>query len=131
MEEIENVIENEKTIEKPKKKGQSKERMMELHKIRSQKADERRKEKEELKLKQEEIEKIKKEKIEFEYEEAKKIKEAIDKKRNPKVVKEKVVKENKIEKKNLYNEYNEVSREILRNKFHDELKRRVMADLFS
>lgn len=116
------------TQEKQKRKGQSKERMMELHKIRSEKAEQRRKEKDELKSKQEEIEKIKKEKIEFEYEEAKKIKEAIDKKRNPKVVKEKVVKENQIEKKNLYNE---ASRDILRDKFLEEAKRRVMAELFS
>lgn len=117
-----------RVIEKPKRKGQSRERMLELHKIRSEKADQKRKEKEELKAKEEEIERIKKEKIEFEYEEAKKIKEAIDRKRNPKVIKEKVIKEIPIEKKDLYNE---ASRDLLRDKFLEEAKRRVMADLFS
>ena len=61
MEEIENKIGEEE----PKKKvgrGQTKERMMELHKIRSEKALLRRKEQEELKNKEEEIKNIKKKK---------------------------------------------------------------------
>ncbi len=46
--------------QKPKRKGQSRERMMELHRIRSEKANQRRKEKEELKAKEEEVKNIRK-----------------------------------------------------------------------
>lgn len=54
------VIEEEKNEplpEKPKKKGQSRERMMELHKIRSEKARLKREENEEIKKKQKKLRK--------------------------------------------------------------------------
>jgi hypothetical protein len=59
--------------------------MIELHKIRSEKAQERRKEKEDLKLKEEEVKSIKKLQLNDEYEEAKKIKEAIELKKSNKL----------------------------------------------
>ena len=48
-----NEPEKEEIKEKPKKKGQSRERMMELHKIRSEKARLKREEREEIKAKAE------------------------------------------------------------------------------
>lgn len=126
-------IEEIKEKPKPKsaggRKGQSRERMMELHKIRSEKA----KEKRELKEKQKEVEQIKKDKINFEYEQAKELKEALEKKKASKItvpnVNVSANPEQEIkEKKELYKS---ASRDILKEKYLEEAKRRVMADLFS
>jgi hypothetical protein len=112
--------------EKPKKKkGQSRERMMELHRIRSEKAKQRREEKEELKAKEEEVKNIRKEIINTEYEEAQKIKQALEAKKAKKTE----IKE--IEKKEVKHIYKTVSRDILKDKYLEEAKRRVMMDLFS
>lgn len=120
--------------EKPKpksaggRKGQSRERMMELHKIRSEKAQQRKKEKEELKAKAEEIELIKKEKINFEYEQAKQLKDALEKKKSKITEIKPEIREEEKEKKILYKT---ASRDILKEKYLEEAKRRVMMDLFS
>ena len=119
-----------KEEEKPKlkKKGQSRERMMELHKIRSEKARLKKEEREELKAKEEEVKNIMKEKINTEYEEAKKIKEALEE-RKPK--KTEVNEVERVEKKEVKHVYKAVSRDILKDKYLEEAKRRVMMDLFS
>ena len=135
QEELPNI---EQIKEKPKpkssggRKGQSRERMMELHKIRSEKAEQRRKEKEELRIKEEEIERIKKEKLEFEYEQAQKLKEALEKKKSKKnqitTTNNDDYKEIKKENKNLIKT---ASIDILKERYLEEAKKRVMADLFS
>ena len=66
MDKIENIEENKEEenveeIPKKKGKGQSRERMMELHKIRSEKALQKKLEREEMRKKEEEVIKIKKE----------------------------------------------------------------------
>lgn len=124
------VDNNEEEEEKPKekkKKGQTRERMMELHKIRSEKARLKREEKEELKKKEEEIKRINKEKINIEYEEAQRIKEALEQKKAIKKTPE-IKYDKTTETKNLYKT---VSRDILKEKYLEEAKRRVMIDLFS
>ena len=127
IEELPNIDEIKKQP-KPKsaggRKGQTRERMIELHKIKSEKAEQRRKEKEEVKIKEEEIERIKKEKLEFEYEQAQKLKEALEKKKTKKNETTEIKKENK-------NLVKSASRDILKEKYLEEAKRRVMADLFS
>ena len=124
----EEVAVEEPIVEKPKsKRGQTKERMHELHRIKSEKAEQKRKELEELKAKEEEIQNIKKEKVRFEYEEALKIKEAIEAKKKQKP--EEVLKYQK--EKEVKNIYKAVSRDILKEKYMEEAKRRVMLDLFS
>jgi hypothetical protein len=110
---------------KPKRKGQTRERMMELHKIRSEKARLKREEREELKAKEEEVKNIMKEKINTEYEEAQKIKEALEERKAKKTE----IKE--VEKKEVKHIYKTVSRDILKDKYLEEAKRRVMMDLFS
>jgi len=105
-----------------KKRGQTRERMMELHKIRSEKARLKREEREELKNKKEEVNNIKKEKINIEYEEAQKIKEALEQKKATKKAPE-IKQEERI--------YKTISRDILKDKYLEETKRRVMMDLFS
>lgn len=110
-----------------KKKGQSRERMMELHKIRSEKARLKREEKEEIKRKAEEVKKMKKEILNTEYEEAQKIKEALEAKKNS--IKKPDIKE--IQEKETKNLYKTASRDILKDKYLEEAKRRVMMDLFS
>ena len=110
---------------KPKRKGQTRERMMELHKIRSEKARLKREEREEIKAKAEEVKNIKKEILNTEYEEAKKIKEALEAK------KAKKTEVNEVEKKEVKHIYKTVSRDILKDKYLEEAKRRVMMDLFS
>lgn len=110
-----------------KKKGQSRERMMELHKIRSEKARLKREEKEEIKKKAEEVKKMKKEILNTEYEEAQKIKEALEAKKNS--IKKPDIKE--IQEKETKNLYKTASRDILKDKYLEEAKRRVMMDLFS
>jgi len=128
IEELPNIDVIQKKQPKPKsaggRKGQSRERMIELHKIKSEKAEQRRKEKEEIKIKEEEIERIKKEKLEFEYEQAQKLKEALEKKKTKKNETTEIKKENK-------NLVKSASRDILKEKYLEEAKRRVMADLFS
>ena len=80
----ETQTEKDEIIEKPKRKGQSRERMMELHKIRSEKARLKREEREEIKTKAEEVKNIKKEILNTELEEARKIKEALEAKKEKK-----------------------------------------------
>jgi hypothetical protein len=126
--EIKEVKEKPKPKSSGGRKGQSRERMMELHAIRSEKARLRKEEQEQLKQKQEEVEKIKKEKIEFEYEQAKQLKEAIDKK---KAVKQPKIKDDEDERKEKKQLYKSASRDILKEKYLEEAKRRVMMDLFS
>ena len=127
QEELEEDIEDDLKLEEnpKKKKGQSRERMMELHRIRSEKANQRRKEKEELKAKEEEVKNIRKEIINSEYEEAQKIKQALEAKKAKKTE----IKE--VEKKEVKHIYKTVSRDILKDKYLEEAKRRVMIDLFS
>lgn len=130
------VIEEEKNEplpEKPKKKGQSRERMMELHKIRSEKARLKREENEEIKKKAEEVKKMKKEILNTEYEEAQKIKEALEarKEKKPLNAREVALATEKQVKKETNNLYRTASRDILKDKYLEEAKRRVMMDLFS
>jgi len=134
---IEEVKEKPKPKSSGGRKGQSRERMMELHKIRSEKALEKKKEKEELKAKAEEIEKIKKDKINFEYEQAKQLKEAIEAKKakqmkpNTKAITTNEDKENIEDERKRKELYKSASRDILKQKYLEEAKRRVMMDLFS
>lgn len=121
--EIDEVKEKPKPKSSGGRKGQSRERMMELHKIRSEKA----KEKRELKEKQKEVEQIKKDKINFEYEQAQQLKEALEAKK-VKQMKPETKQEEIKEKKELYKT---ASRDILKEKYLEEAKRRVMMDLFS
>lgn len=117
---------------KPKKKGASKERMKELHQIKRDK----KKERDELKAKAEEVNKIKREKIEFEYEEAQRLKEAIEKKKIAQLQKKNnntSVEQTPIQKARAINNslIKSASRDILKEKYLEEAKRRVMMDLFS
>ena len=130
------VIEEEKNEplpQKPKKKGQSRERMMELHMIRSEKARLKREENEEIKKKAEEVKKMKKEILNTEYEEAQKIKEALEarKENKPLNAREVALATEKQVKKETKNLYKTASRDILKDKYLEEAKRRVMMDLFS
>lgn len=131
--EIQEVKEKPKLNPAKARRGQTRERMMELHKIRSEKAKERR----ELKEKQKEVEQIKKDKINFEYEQAKQLKEALEKKKASKVtdakaiVKPEIKEEDDKERKEKKNLYKSASRDILKEKYLEEAKRRVMMDLFS
>lgn len=135
--ESEELPEIQEVKEKPKpkpaggKKGQSRERMMELHKIRSEKARLRKEEKQDLKEKQQEVERIKKEKIEFEYQQAKQLKEAIEKKKVASAPKRKDAEDDEKEQKEKKQLYKSASRDILKEKYLEEAKRRVMMDLFS
>lgn len=138
MEEIEeeiNKIENELSQKKESnKKGQSKERMMELHKIRSEKARLKREEKEELKKKEEEIKRIHKEKLELEYQEAQKLKNKLEIKKKTLNKKIEVEAEAESEAEIVETKPNLIktaSRDILKEKFLEEAKKRVMMDLFS
>ena len=127
---IKEVKEKPNIKPKTKGRGQTRERMMELHKIRSEKAKLRKQEQEELKLKQQEIENAKREKINFEYEQAQKLKEAIEKK---KVKKEVEKEQTPIQQAREINNslIKSASRDILKEKYLEEAKRRVMMDLFS
>jgi hypothetical protein len=109
----------EQPLPPPKSKKATRERMIELNQIKIKKNEGKRKQKEELKNKIEEIERIKNDKIEFEYEEAMKLKKAIEDKR---------AKQQIPQTKDLYKI---ASREILKDKYMDEVKKRVMSDLFS
>lgn len=112
-------------IKSKKKRGSTRERMIELNEIKKTRAEEKRI----LREKADEIMRIKQEKIEIEYQEAQKLKEAIEKKK-AKMLEEKpieLVREEK-EKKKLYKE---ASRDILKEKYLEEAKKRVMMDLFS
>lgn len=122
-----------KPEEVKKKKGQSRERMMELHKIRSEKARLKREENEEIKKKAEEVKKMKKEILNTEYEEAQKIKEALEARKEKKPLNAREVAlatENQV-KKETKNLYKTASRDILKDKYLEEAKKRVMMDLFS
>ena len=117
-------------IKAPKKKrGQSAEQMVEVRKKQITKGQERR----DLKAKKEETERIKKEKVELEYEEALRVKQAIEKRKEkliiennkPKIEKHKeIVKENK-------QIYKSASRDILKEKYMEEARKRVIMDLFT
>jgi hypothetical protein len=122
--EVEEIV--EKVVEeKPKKrKGQSRERMLELHTIRSEKARLKRQEREDLLAKEEMTKNIIKEKINADYEDAQKIKQALEEKKSKKA-------EIKQEVKEMKHTYKNVSRDILKEKYLEEARRRVMADLFS
>lgn len=125
-EEVEEVEEPEPEQVKPKRtnnRGQSREKMIEIGKIRSEKARLRREEKEELKRKEEEIMRIKKEKIDLEYEEAQRIKEALSRAKKATKKAPEIKQEQKV--------YKTVSRDILKERYLEEAKRRVMMDLFS
>ena len=130
VEAVEEVVEEvvEKVVEeKPIKKkriGQSRERMLELHAIRSEKARLKRQEREDLLAKEEMTKSIIKEKINAEYEEAQKIKQALEEKKSKKAQIKQEVKEMK-------HTYKVVSRDILKQKYLDEARKRVMDDLFS
>jgi hypothetical protein len=129
--ELLNKSNTEEAEQKPKqkRKGQTRERMMELHKIRSEKARLKREENEEIKKKAEEVKKIKKEILNTEYEEAKKIKEALEARKDKKPLNSQEVEiQVKKETKNLYKT---ASRDILKDKYLEEAKKRVMMDLFS
>ena len=121
-EEVVEVVE-EKPIKK-KRIGQSRERMLELHAIRSEKARLKRQEREDLLAKEEMTKNIIKEKINAEYEEAQKIKQALEEKKSKKA-------EIKQEVKEMKHTYKAVSRDILKEKYLQEARKRVMADLFS
>jgi len=128
----EELPEIEKIKLKPKKKGASMERMKVLHQIRR----DQKKKKDELKAKEEEDKKIKREKIEFEYEEAQRLKEAIEKKKIAQLQKNNnntSVEQTPIQKARAINNslIKSASRDILKEKYLEEAKRRVMMDLFS
>jgi len=128
----EELPEIEKIKLKPKKKGASMERMKVLHQIRR----DQKKKKDELKAKAEEVNKIKREKIEFEYEEAQRLKEAIEKKKIAQLQKNNnntSVEQTPIQKARAINNslIKSASRDILKEKYLEEAKRRVMMDLFS
>lgn len=111
---------------KPKKerRGKTKEQMHELTQIKKSKAEERRI----LREKKEEVERIKQEKIEMEYEEALKLKKAIEEKKNKAIQVKPDIRDIKKENKDLIRV---ASRDIIKEKYLEEAKRRVMADLFS
>lgn len=122
-------------IKPAKKRGQPREKMIELNKksveVMKTKGQERR----ETKAKKEETERIKREKIEFEYQEALRLKEAIEKRKaeneknnnKPKIERDKEIKETK-EKKQIVKT---ASRDILKERYIEEAKKRVMMDLFT
>lgn len=122
-------------IKPAKRRGQPREKMIELNKksveIIKTKGQERR----EVRAKKEETERIKREKIEFEYQEALRLKEAIEKKKaenernnnKPKIERDKEIKEIK-EKKQIVKS---ASRDILKERYLEEAKKRVMMDLFT
>lgn len=114
-----------------KNRGQTRERMLEVIEIKKTKGQERR----ETKAKKEETERIRKEKIEFEYQEALRLKEAIEKRKaeneknnnKPKIERDKEIKETK-EKKQIVKT---ASRDILKERYLEEAKKRLMMDLFT
>jgi hypothetical protein len=95
--------------------------MIELNEIKKKKALA----KKELKQKEEEIMKIKTEKIEYEYIQAQKLKDALEAKKTKKPE----IKQQEEKEKNIL--YKTASRDILKEKYLEEAKRRVMMDLFS
>lgn len=119
-----------------RKKGNSPEKMAEISKLGRQAKLTKAMEKQELKQKQEEVMRIKKEKINIEYEEAQRLKEALEIKKN-KLLQEKEQKENdkKNPEKQIIKENKKLiktsSRDILKEQYLMEAKRRVMSDLFS
>ena len=139
-------------IEIKKSNRATKERMKELNEIKKKKNEIKKAEKEELKKKLEEIEKLKKERIELEYEQAlKEAKQAKSKSKKIIIVpkaseaesdeEEEAPREAPIIKKKASSIsaqveaptilYKNASRDILKDKYIEEVKKRVMRDLFS
>lgn len=119
-------------LKKPTKKdgrgsGGTREQMLKAVEVRKQKAIQRQKEKEDKEMKLREIEEIKKKKLDDEYEEALKIKQALEKKKK---LEEPEIKQ-AIERKEQKQLIKTASRDILKDKFLEEAKKRVMNDLFS
>jgi hypothetical protein len=79
-----------------------------------------------LKKKEEEVARIKKENLNLEYEEAQKLKEALEAKKAKKP--EEIIVKKEKEIKQLYKS---ASRDILKEKYLEEARKRVMIDLFS
>lgn len=125
-------------IPKPfkKKRGMSPDKMREIGKIGRETRKTKAEQKRELREKQEQILKIKQEKINIEYEEAQRLKEALEIKKK-KLLEEKEQKENdkKNPQKQIIKENKNLirtsSRDILKEQYLMEAKRRVMEDLFS
>lgn len=122
-------------IKPAKKRGQPREKMIELNKKSVEVVKTKGQERRETKAKKEEIERIRKEKIEFEYQEALRLKEAIEKRKaeneknnnKPKIERDKEIRETK-EKKQIVKT---ASRDILKERYIEEAKKRVMMDLFT
>lgn len=116
-----------------KKNGSSKERMAELNEIKKKKFQEKKAQQEDIKKKKDEIEKINNEKINYEYEEAMKLKKFIDNKRatNAKQAKQEAKEDKEEEPQTSSSAIKIVNREMLKDKYMDEMKKRVMKDLFS
>lgn len=122
-------------IKPAKKRGQPREKMIELNKKSVEVVKTKGQERRETKAKKEETERIRKEKIEFEYQEALRLKEAIEKRKaeneknnnKPKIERDKEIKETK-EKKQIVKT---ASRDILKERYLEEAKKRVMMDLFT
>jgi hypothetical protein len=129
-EEIEVVEEEQKPIVKVKrKKGGSDnlEHLAKMREIKAEKLKQKKAEQEELQMKLKEIEEIKKKKLDDEYEEALKIKKALEKKKK---LEEPEIKQ-AIERKEQKQLIKAASRDILKDKYLEEAKKRVMMDLFS
>lgn len=122
-------------IKPAKKRGQPREKMIELNKKSVEVVKTKGQERRETKAKKEETERIRKEKIEFEYQEALRLKEAIEKRKaeneknnnKPKIERDKEIRETK-EKKQIVKT---ASRDILKERYIEEAKKRVMMDLFT
>lgn len=125
--EIDEEIKKKSEIIAKKKKGSTRERMLELQDIRRQKNLEKKL----LKEKEEEIKKIKEERIEYEYLEALKIKDEIDRRKIRELNDINQIRDIKKIEKDSNKLIKSASRDILKDKFIEEAKRRVMIDLFS
>lgn len=119
-----------------KKRGMSPDKMREIGKIGREARKTKAEQKRELREKQEQILKIKQEKINIEFEEAQRLKEVLEIKKK-KLLEEKEQKENdkKNPQKQIIKENKNLirtsSRDILKEQYLMEAKRRVMEDLFS
>jgi len=154
MENTENIGEDK--VAKKSNKA-TKERMKELNEIKKKKNEIKKAEKEELKKKLEEIEKLKKERIELEYQQALREKSRIAKQEEANEEEEEEEEEaNEVLAKQVIQPikraaslktcsrsfgsrdtpapaelYKKASRDILKDKYIEEVKKRVMRDLFS
>jgi hypothetical protein len=140
MENTENTenIGEEKVVKKSNKA--TKERMKELNEIKKKKNEIKKAEKEELKKKLEEIEKLKKERIELEYQQALRNKSRIEEadEEEEEEEEEEVIQPIKRAAPVKARQapapaelYKKASRDILKDKYIEEVKKRVMSDLFS